>query len=129
MNITSDEIVDILKKKWPDLKYIWRFDPIYTIISKEQLESLIEPITQKFDSKKFDCDKFSLVTHSQVSLKVAADPRFEHCATFGQIMMKHTISKEIHAVNILLDPAIHLFEPQGQHYINGKNMNPFFVRI
>ena len=129
MNITSDKIRKILKDKWPDLKHIWLFDPIYTVVSRGAIASILEPVNLAFDSKKFDCDKFAMVTHSQISLAAAKDSRFEYCVTFGQIAYEHSVSGEIHAVNILIDPKINIYEPQGEFYTNGKNMNPFYVRF
>ena len=131
MNLKSDQIRDILKNKWPDLKYIWLFDTIYTAIDVSQFEKIIKPVQQKFHQNKFDCDKFAMTTHVQVALEIAADDNFSYAITFGQIMTKHLISKQIHAVNILIDTdlKINLYEPQGGYFINGKNMQPFFVRI
>jgi hypothetical protein len=127
-NLSSDEIRKILKDEWPDLKHVWLFDPIYTVASRGAIASLIEPVEQEFD-KKFDCDKFAMVTHAQVSLAVASDMRFEYCVTFGQIAYKHSVSGECHMVNLLLTPEINVYEPQGGFYTNGKNMNPYYVRM
>ena len=131
MNLKSDQIRDILKNKWPDLKYIWLFDTIYTAIDIPQFEKIIKPIQQKFHQNKFDCDKFAMTAHVQVALEIAADDSFLYAILFGQIMTKHLISKQIHAVNILIDDDlyINLYEPQGGYFINGKNMEPFFIRI
>ena len=129
MIITSDQIREILGAKWPKLKHVWLFDSIYTVASRGAIASLIKPVEQEFDAKKFDCDKFAMTTHSQVSLAAASDDRFEYCLTFGQIAYKHSVSKEIHMVNLLLTPEINVYEPQGGFYTNGENMNPFYVRI
>lgn len=131
MNITSNKIREILKKRWSSLKYIWLFDMIYTAIDIEKFESIVEPVIQKFHPGKFDCDKFAMVLHAKIVTKISDDDSFSQTITFGQIMMKHIISEEIHAINILITPdeKINLFEPQGGYFVNGKNLKPFFVRI
>ena len=133
-NLTANRIRKILKKKWPKLKYVWLFNSNYTAIDIETFKDVIlnlQPIEQKFDSKKFDCDKFALVTQALVSLVTAKDSSIDYDIAFGQIVIKHKISKEIHAINVLIDSneKIHLMEPQGRHFVDGVNMKPLFLRI
>ena len=83
----------------------------------------------EFNSANFDCDDFSLLMHAR--MKLIASKFLKYGISFGEITVRHSISKEVHNLNILItdDRKAELFEPQGKIFVDGQNMNPFFVRI
>ena len=105
-DLSSSQIRNILKSRWPQLKHIWLFSPMYTAISGGDFEKILnnlQPINQQFNKNKFDCDKFALVTQALVSLATSKDENLTYDVIFGQIILKHNISKEVHAINIFIN--------------------------
>lgn len=131
--INHKQVRVILEAHYPDLRHVWLFDKEYCAVGKEEFENNILPavnvITTQFKDELFDCDDYAHVTSAFVKLVVAK--LYPKSATFGEIAIKHAISKEVHSLNFLVteDDGFHYFEPQGRIFVNGKNYKPFFVKV
>ena len=83
----------------------------------------------QFKTELFDCEDFAHVTSAFVKLKAAN--KYPKGIAFGEITIKHTVSKEIHSLNFLIteNEKMYYYEPQGNLFVNGKNYKPFYARI
>jgi hypothetical protein len=130
--ITCQQIRDTLKRDNSEVRNIWLFDKHYCALTIEEYEDIlkeIQPINVQFKAELFDCEDFAHVTSAFVKLKAAS--KYPKGVAFGEITIKHTVSKEIHSLNFLVteDEEMHYYEPQGSLFVNGENYKPFFVRI
>jgi len=130
--ITCQQIRDALKRANPKVRNIWLFDKHYVALSVDEFKKVlqtVEPITTQFKDELFDCDDYAHVTSAFVKLKAAA--KYPRSIAFGEITVKHSMSKEVHSLNFMVDDKekVHYFEPQGRIFVDGDNYKPFFVRI
>jgi hypothetical protein len=130
--ITFDQIGEIIKKRYPDARNIWRFDQQYSAPSLKEFKKIInkvDPITIQFEEELFDCEDYALVMSAFVKMKAAS--QFPKSISFGEVTVRDTMSREVHTLNILIteDEEMLYFEPQGKLFVDGQNYKPFFVRI
>jgi hypothetical protein len=135
--ISCQQIRDALKFKLKLVKEnrIWLFDKHYCALSKEEFDELrktVEPITAEYKAELFDCEDFAHVMSAFIKLTaLAVHNVYVKGIAFGEITIRHTVSKEIHTLNFLVteDKEAFYFEPQSQIFVNGKNYEPIYARI
>jgi hypothetical protein len=129
--IHSSELRTIIKKQWPELLHVWLFDQTYAAVDVETFLNYYSKIEEmpEFDFNKFDCDDFSLLTHARIKLIASKD--LPHSIAFGEITVRREDIGDVHNLNVLIsdDSKALLYEPQGEIFIDGANMKPFFLRM
>ena len=70
--VTAREVKDVLKGRWPRLRYVWCWDPHYRLLELEEVRKLVE--TSKVPEMEFieyfnDCDDFALHLLSEVRMR------------------------------------------------------------
>ena len=108
----------------------WLFDMQYCAISQDEFENVlqtIEPIKKRFREEGFDCEDFAHVLGARVRLA----NNYEKNIAFGEITIRHNITRRIHTLNFLITNIFDAlyFDPQAMGFVNGENFNPFYARI
>lgn len=132
--ITCQQIRDALKFKLKLVKKdrIWLFDKNFCALNEEEFKKLLDEVKWAkvpFVRELFDCEDFAHVTSAFIKLKAAK--KYEKGVAFGEITVRHSLTKQIHTLNFLVteDLEAHYFEPQAEIFVNGKNYEPFYARI
>ena len=133
--LTSRDVRDCLKLHWqmPVEARLWLFDTTYCGISVQKFEDIVRqlaPIEAQFAAELFDCEDFAHVFSALVKLQVTG-MHYPKGIAFGEVTVRHTIAKEVHTLNFLIDDKLrpHYYEPQGKLFVNGENFKPFYARI
>ncbi len=117
-----------------DLGRFWPLAPKYYALEKKEFENLIKgviPVDQEFIDVLFDCDAFAKVFSGRV--KEAAAKKFEPGAAlaFGDITIRHKLSREIHTLNFFIteDEKAFYYDPQPGSFVSGTNFIPIRAGI
>lgn len=133
--VSAEKVRDILRKQWPELKYVWVFDRRLSLLLYEDAENILDNLqgsAQRFEYELFDCDDFSLVAHAFVKLKIASEREtYKYNWAFGE-MMGEQYGVGVHIQNLFItdDEKVFYYEPQlRQIQRPDPHDSAIFVRI
>ena len=135
--VSAKTVRDILRKQWPELKYVWVFDRRVSLLSYADAENILDNLqgfAQRFEYELFDCDDFSLVTNAFVKLKIASEREtYKYNWAFGEVMgTTHLPGQGVHIQNLFItdDEKVFYYEPQlRQIQRPDPHDSAYFVRI
>ena len=117
-----------------DLGRFWPLAPKYYALEKKEFEKLIKsitPVAQKFIPVLFDCDAFAKVFSARIKEEAAKRHQPGAALAFGDITVRHKVSKEIHTLNFFITDSswAYYFDPQPGLFVNGANFKPIRAGI
>jgi hypothetical protein len=138
--ISSQQLKDELRNRWPDLQWIWPTNPYWSIISNDWLDKIIENCSVRhFKTIKgiWECENYAYqwkanVEKYQYELYDSGEyqPKWRwavgeclgmQAGLFGGVV--------VHSVNVLrTEDGIKLFEPQ-EDKVGIDDFTPFFVKF
>ena len=119
-----------------DLGRFWPLAPDYYTLKKEEFKNLIKhvtPVDYDFVPVLFDCDAFAKVFSGRLKEEAVKSGKYRPGAAlaFGDITVRHKITKEIHTLNFFVteDEKAFYFDPQSSTFVNGSNYRPIRAGI
>jgi len=142
MILTSKQIKNRLRDKWPDLQFIWPTNPFWTPVTDEWLEKIIINCNARgfnFIAGIWECENFTHrwkanVEEYQYKLYVSGEykPRWRwpiaKCIGFQDDVFGNRIT---HGLNLIIKPdEVVLFEPQENKVLDESyKYEPFFMEF
>ena len=113
--VSAEEVRNILRKRWPGLKYIWNFDRKLMLLPMIEMKQVLKDLheTPRFRYEVFDCDDFALVTHAFVKLSIGKLAEYKYNAAFGEALISSP-GEGMHVLNIFIsdDETVWFFDAQ-----------------
>jgi len=113
--ISAIKINNILREKWPGLKYIWNFDRKLMLLPIIEMKQIFDDLHEmpRFRYEVFDCDDFALVAHAFVKLTIGKKKEYKYNVAFGEALIQSP-GEGTHVLNLFIadDETIWFFDAQ-----------------